>query len=379
MGRRELLILVVFAVLGAGAYLAMAPPARPGERSFSLRDFFQHVRTEMQGDSAMASTTLTKDHAVSPEVRELAVDNLRATVRIVGEERRDVKADLKAEVSGPDMREAESRAQNVRLTIDEVAHAVRVRVTMPPGIRRRRLELTIRAPQRLRAHLGGVSGQVEVRGMAEATVLAGRLETRIRDIAGAVRVDHREGPLEIVNVGALHVTARRDELRITDVKGTFNVDLTDARLEARGIAGEMTIEARRANLELRRPIAPVRLTAFDTRIDIRESRAALHIEGERSRTRIEVDAPAAISASTTDAPLELRVPASAAVTIEAVATDSTIRADDFGLPVSGDAMERRLSGALRGGGPLISLRTRRGPIVLQKLTSDATQSTVDRR
>jgi len=383
MGRREVLILIVFALLGTGVYVAMAPPARPGEGGFSLRDLFQKVRgeirSEMHGDAASSTTTLTKDRPAGPGIRDVAVDNLRGTVRIVGEDRSDVTAELKVQVWGPDMREAETRAKNVGLSVDDVAHAIRVRVTMPPGIRRQKLELTIRAPRGLRAQLGGVRGQVDVRGMAEVSVLAGRLETRIRDIAGAVRVDHREGPLEIVNAGSVHLTARRDEVRVFDIKGTCVLDLNDTRLEARGIGGEMTIEARRSNLEIRHPTAPIRLTAFDTRIDIRESRAALHIEGERSRTRIEVDAPAAITASTSDAPLDVRVPASAAVNIEAVATDSTIRADDFGLPVTGDAAERRLSGALGGGGPLISLRSRRGTIVLQKQTTEGTQSAVDRR
>ena len=379
MGRRELLIIAVFAVLGAGAYLAMAPPAKPGERGFSLRDLFQHVRTEMQGESAFSSITLSRDHVVSEAIRDVAVDHFRGAVRVIGEDRRDIAAELKAEVGGPDMREAENRARNVTLTIDGVADAVRVRVTVPPQVRRQKLELTIKAPSRLRAQLTGVRGAMDVRGMAEASVLAGRLDTRIQDVAGAVRIDHREGPVDIVNVGSVHITGRRDEVRVTDVRGDCVLDVTDGRLELRGIAGEITIEARRTGVELRRPVAPVRITAFDARIDIRESRAPLRLEGDRSPTRIEVEIPAAISASMADAPLDVRLPAQAAATLEAVAIDARIRADDFALPVTGDDAERRLSGTVGAGGPLISLRTRRGEISVQKLSIDPPQSTVDRR
>lgn len=378
MGRRELLIVVVFAVLGTAIYLAMAPPAGPGERSFSLSNFFRHVRTEIQRDAASSSTTLNRTRAVRPEVREVALAEVRGIVRLIGEDRTDVTAELKAEIWGPDMGEAEARARQVVLSIDELGETLRVRVQIPES-RRQRLELTVRAPRRLRAHVGGARGQIDLRGMAEANVLAARQETRINDISGAVRVDHRDGPLEITNVGSLRVTARRDDLRIADVKGACTVDITDGRLETRGIGGEMQVEARRSNLELRSPTAPVRLTATDTRIDVRESRASVHIEGERSRTRIEVAAPAPISASNSDAPIEVRLPRSAGVTLEAVATNGTIRADDFGLSPTGDESERRLSSAIAGGGPLVTLRSRRGDIVVQALATESTRSTVDPR
>ena len=46
MGKRELLLIAVFVVVGTGVY-QMTAPARPGVSGFSLSRLLEHVRSEI--------------------------------------------------------------------------------------------------------------------------------------------------------------------------------------------------------------------------------------------------------------------------------------------------------------------------------------------
>ena len=52
MGKRELILIVVFVMLGATVYQFTAPPPAPGERSFSLSGIIDEMRLEVRGNRA---------------------------------------------------------------------------------------------------------------------------------------------------------------------------------------------------------------------------------------------------------------------------------------------------------------------------------------
>ncbi len=65
MGKRELLLVAAFVIVGALVYQFTAPPPAPGERSFSLSQLIGNVRRQVRGNRAQADTTTTTDHPVA--------------------------------------------------------------------------------------------------------------------------------------------------------------------------------------------------------------------------------------------------------------------------------------------------------------------------
>ncbi len=86
MGKRELLLIVAFVIVGAVVYQVTAPPPAPGERSFSLGRVIESIRREVRGNRASAEKTTTSTHPLDAGVTELRVV-ARGEITVTGEER----------------------------------------------------------------------------------------------------------------------------------------------------------------------------------------------------------------------------------------------------------------------------------------------------
>ena len=66
MGKRELLLIAAFVIVGAMVYQFTAPPAAPGERRFVPGQILDHVRRAMRGNRSSAEVVTKSTYPVDP-------------------------------------------------------------------------------------------------------------------------------------------------------------------------------------------------------------------------------------------------------------------------------------------------------------------------
>ena len=88
MGKRELVLIAVFVVLGIVVYQLTAPPPPPGSEGVSLSGIFRNMKRGVQGARESATADSQQTAAVDAAVRELRVNISRSSdVTVTGEDR----------------------------------------------------------------------------------------------------------------------------------------------------------------------------------------------------------------------------------------------------------------------------------------------------
>src|SRR5258708_29854323 len=77
MGKRELVLIVVFVVLGIGVYEVTAPPPPPGSEGVSFSGIFRNIRRTIHGSRDSASADSAQTVPVDANVKELRVNFAR--------------------------------------------------------------------------------------------------------------------------------------------------------------------------------------------------------------------------------------------------------------------------------------------------------------
>ena len=150
MGKRELLLIGVFLVLGMGVYQMTAPPPKPGQEGFSFSRFFSHIRAEIQGEDARARVDRKAQQAVGASVTRLTLPDFRGMLTLVGEDRADIEAELHGEMAGLDDAVAKTRAAATLLTLESDDEEITVKIARPDETPRlRNAELRLHVPARL--------------------------------------------------------------------------------------------------------------------------------------------------------------------------------------------------------------------------------------
>src|SRR5262249_12099716 len=155
-------------------------------------------KAEIKGEPAETVVVRrTSTYGPSGEGR-LVVPEFRGTLNLLGENRADLTAELKATVYGMDDGQAKDRAKDVTVPFTERADDVRAEIAMPHGMRRRPLlELTLRVPKRLGVTLELRGGQADIRRIGQIRLdnARGKITmTEVGDVEGGVEM----GTLEIV-------------------------------------------------------------------------------------------------------------------------------------------------------------------------------------
>ena len=83
MGKRELLLIVCFVMVGAAVYHVTAPEPGPGQHGFSFGRFLEAARREVRGNRASAELTTTTIHKLPAELTELRITGLISEVEIL--------------------------------------------------------------------------------------------------------------------------------------------------------------------------------------------------------------------------------------------------------------------------------------------------------
>jgi hypothetical protein len=363
MGKRELVIIIAFVVVGGLTYRFTAPPPKEGEQPFSIRNLFTGIRKEISANAA--STTITKEGvlALRPEATEVRLDIGRSPVTVIGEPRKDLAYELSVYSTGPDETTAAAYARRVELVDDDLGSAQALSLSYPPEATQS-ARVTLRVPSSLLVRLE-TSGRANVSGVRAVDLrnLAG--EVTLTDVAERVTGSHRSGDLTITRAGGLDLTLASSRAHLKEITGPISLNGRNGECEIAGSSG--TIEAM---------VTSVDVTVTDHTGSIRVSgdngslslvRPANDLSVDVRRMLVELVLAAAIPATiiTTDEPLRVTLSGPAPMTIDAVAVDGgSIRANDLGVEPTHQDRETRWSLTIGEGGPRVVLRNARGDIVI---------------
>lgn len=364
MGKRELLLIGVFLVLGMGVYQMTAPPPKPGQEGFSFGRLFSHIRAEIQGEDARAPVDRKAQRPVDASVARLTLPEFRGMLTLIGEDRADIDVELQGVMPGLDDTVAKARADATQMTLEPDGDEITIKITRPEETPRlRNAELRLRVPARLAVTLE-YRGEADLRGVAELKFQAARGRTNVRDI-GAIRGEYVNGELEVLGAGEIDLKTQRTQVRIDGVKktlaldsehgevriqrvgGALKLDLDRVECEADEVKGETTVRMEHGNLTLRGIIAPAEITGDGSSLDLIMASAV------------------PLSATTSAGELTVELPRSGGVTLDAVTQHGRLRLPDRARDVTKGDDEERSDAKIRGGGPTLRLRNEHADIVVR--------------
>ena len=382
MGKRELLLVAAFIVIGTVVYQATKPAGDPNRRGWSFGGIVEQIRREVRGNQARTEITKTDIVPAPATLREVKIERYPSEVEVVGEDRTDIAIELKVESRAYDDAEAKRTANETKVIIDEAGEMLRLTMFYPPE-GRQTATLKLRLPKRLALRLDDKGSSLTVSGIAAVSVGgAGRGETVISDIAGEVHVNQRGSTISITNVGSLRLTTvSAGEVKISGVKGDATMNFTGGEVRIEKIAGAVEIDSRSSELridhieDLR---GPVRIRDVGSDIDLNGIRADARIDGRESEVRVVQGAAAplavyndndgsdAIDVTLADGGMKLDVAANRG----RITLDDKLAAAGLKVEAAQDKEDKsddqRLQATIGQGGPLVTLRAVRGHIQLRK-------------
>jgi hypothetical protein len=373
MGKRELVLILVFVVLGIGVYQLTAPPPPPGSEGISLSGIFRGMKRGVSGARESATADSQQTAAVDASLRELRVNINRSNdLTVTGEDRTDVVAEMHTTARGYDQAEAKAAANAIALKLERIGEALVVRLdtaatrNLPKNSGMFQMVIVLKVPKRLALRVEPHTGRLVVSHLAAAEIMGSRGETRLTAVAGRVVLSHSSGALEIADVASLKLTARNSRGTVKQVKGATTVDSTGADLAFADIVGPLEVEARNSDLEIDgitelRPLLRINSTGGEIRIE--GLRAEARIDGRNTAIDVSLAAPAPVTIYNVG---EIRVTAPpGGYTLDAVATEGRLTIEDGEIKPS-EGADSRASGPVRGGGPTFTLRSTRGSITVRK-------------
>jgi hypothetical protein len=216
----------------------------------------------------------------------------------------------------------------------------------------------------------------------------------VRDLTGDVELHSKDGEIDVDGVrGSVSVTAERGAVEVGSVQGPVRVGSEGGRLhgsvDVEAVEGEVTVEAGRGEVEIERVRGPVSVRTDRGAIDVedvegdlvaRTDRGAIEVanlaggvRAHAARGAIEVAFRAAPHGEIETGRGDIRVEAPGAAGFDldarsergaiALGVDSDDR-EPAGPPAQ-DSRGAELVRPVRGGGPLLRLRTERGSIAVE--------------
>ncbi len=368
MGKRELLLIAAFVVVGSIVYQFTAPPPAAGERSFAPGQVLDHVRRAMRGNRASAELSTRSTYPVDAAVSELRFADLKSTnVTITGEDRSDIDAELRVHSNAYDNEEAQRTAKESVLKVDREGGRMVFTVSYPrEGVQRG--WITMKVPKRLVVELQGGGNTLAINHIAGIELGGARGKADIGDIAGLVTGAHRGGDLHVVNAGAVKLTASGTDVEVERIHGAVSLTMRGGDLKCAELGGPVDLDAQGTDItvdRLEKTSGMVRINAVGGSLAVKGLRTEgrFDVRGADVDVTIERAAPLAIYSEGGD-PIEI-TPPSGGYQLDAVANDGTITLPDETLEVTSTGSEHRATGPINGGGPTITIRSRRGDIAVR--------------
>ncbi len=148
MGKRELVLIALFAIVGVVVYQVTAPPPQPGSQGFSLSRIMQSMRRGIHGNRASAQIDRTRTEPVDSSVQELRFVIPGTELTVAGEDRADIAIQMHVTSSGFDDAEAKRLAEVSTLTVTRAGPALVFNIKFPPEARQSAV-LTLKVPEAL--------------------------------------------------------------------------------------------------------------------------------------------------------------------------------------------------------------------------------------
>jgi hypothetical protein len=373
MGKRELVLIAVFVVLGIGLYEVTAPPPPPGSEGVSLSGIFRNIQRTVHGSRDTASADSAQTVPVDANVKELRVSFARWNdMTVAGEDRTDIAAEMHATARGFNPTEAKAAAEATSLKLERVGDALVVSLdnsparALPRNSNIGQLSIVLKVPRRLTLRMEPHTGRLIVGKLAGADIMGSRGETRVIGFTGRVALTHSGGSLEIEDVPSLKLNARNTHGTVKHVNGPMAVDSMGGDLTISDVVGPLEIESRNSDIRIdgsKGLQGPLRVNATGGEIRIEGLRTEARLDGRNTAIEVTLAAPAPVTIHNLGA---IRVTAPpAGYTLDAVTTEGRINVDDGEIKPS-EGGDQHAAGPVRGGGPTLTLRATRGGITVQK-------------
>jgi hypothetical protein len=376
MGKRELVLITVFVVLGIVVYQFTAAPPPPGSQSFSVGGFLQNIKRGIQGARESATVTATQTLPVDADTRQIRVNLPRGgDLKITGTDGRDVSVEMKIIARGFDQAEAKSVAEGAKVTLEREGNAVVIGSgPLPPGGGRGRrtgfvseLTVTVSIPRRLAVWIAPRSGKLLVTNVASAEIMGARGEARISGVTDKLTLTQSGSTLDIDDVGGLKLNGRNSRGTVRHVRGATAIEAVGGELTLSDIAGPLEIEARNTDIRIdtNKSLKPaLRVNATGGRLRIEGLATEARIDGRNTEIDVTMGAAAPVTIYGMGDDVSVTPPPSG-YALDAVATDGRISIDDGSITVSGES-DQRAAGAVRGGGPGLTLRATRANLNVRR-------------
>ena len=364
MGRRELVIALVFVVLAVVAYQLTAPPLKEGEEGFSFSRLFSGIRREIQSNNAKASITRAATVKLRDDIKEVRLNVGRSVpITVTGERRDDLAYELWVQSNGPDEAGAKALAEQTKFGPDDLGSAIALKLTFPePG--EQTATLNVRVPERLLVRLEG-SGRAVVTGVRalEMRNLAG--ETTISKVGDLVKGTHRQGDLKISMTGAVDVATTGSTVQLDQIAGAISMNGRQGNCTITASMGSIDATVTNVELSIKDHGGAIRVTGDGAFLKVTQPSKELSVDARRMHVEVALAAAVPMTIITTDEPLKILFMAPPAAKIDATVSDrGEIKASDIGLTPTRADREWRLTGAVGGDGPRLLLRNTRGDIVI---------------
>ena len=359
MGKRELLLLVVFVVLGVGVYQVTAPAAPADAPGFSLGRLVQFAKAHFHGSRERRTVTRAASLAPAEGVTTVDIGEFRGTVIVEGSDRADVQVHLEATLAGIDADDLNAQQDALRLTLENSGPTLAVRVPFEHRGRRQRFELRVLMPKSLTAQLTG-RASAEVRGIAGLHLEEFEGELTTESLAGPVTGDLHDVRAEFGVGAVLNLETRNGRLR-AEAPREVTIDGERGSIEIIDPAGPVTLKTDYCRMEVRGTGGPVKVTGEGGTIDLREVTDPLHIEADRLTVSAELQTPAPATILIENDTVEVTLPRKGGVQLDASIEDGPLRVPDGFTPTKSERTEA-LSAAVAGGGPLVKVAVNRGEL-----------------
>jgi hypothetical protein len=371
MGKRELLLIVAFAIVGVVVYQVTAPPPAAGERSFSPGQIFENIRRGVRGNRAVVELVNKSTHPVAAGVTELRVtapNGAASELTIVGEDRGDISAEIKVRSAAFDDAEAERTAKATVLNADAAGNRMTAFINFPKE-GRQTASLTLRVPARLAMHVESGRSGMRVSNVASLEVANGRSESELRQIRGPVTGSYRGGELRLVDVDSVKFTTTGTDVRIERVARDTTLNMRGGELKAAELGGAITVETTGVDVEiekLEKTSGPIRITATAGSVSITGLRTEARIDARNAEVEATIDRAAPIGIFSEGGSAVEITPPAGGYQLDAVAADGHIELPEGLLQVTNSGTEYRATGPVKGGGPTITIRTQHASITVRE-------------
>jgi hypothetical protein len=151
---------------------------------------------------------------------------------------------------------------------------------------------------------------------------------------------------------------------IERIAGDASIELTGSHVTIAGVMGPLDLRSRGSDVTIKAPsdgASPLRLDTQSGSLDIQGLHTECRIDGHNTEMHVAMLRAAPLTIYNTSDDMTVTAPPGG-YTLDAVATDGGLTIEDGALKPTGDDRERSASGAVRGGGPSLTLRATDGHI-----------------